>query len=95
MEFLKITATNGTVTYVPDNYVVNVITAADTLDGGSNYRAPNVLRGRITEVSYGVVTSTVLSWVTAASIAAYNGSNIKYEYGCKTLDGSFSVAMSN
>jgi len=95
MEFLKVTATDGTVTYIPDNYVVHVHTVADTLDAGSDYSAPKVVRGRINEVSYGAVTGTTFGWVTAASIPAYNGSNIKYEYGCKTIDGAFSAAMSN
>jgi hypothetical protein len=95
MEFLKVTATNGTSTYIPDNYVVHVHTAADTLDAGSDYSAPKVIRNRITEVSYAIVTGTTFSWVTAAAIPAYNGANIRYEYGCKTLDGTFSAAMSN
>ena len=52
MEFLRITATDGTKKYIPDNYVVSITTSADTLDGGSDYRAPNVVRGRITNVKY-------------------------------------------
>jgi len=96
MEFLKITAVDGTITYIPDNYVVHVHATADTLDAGSNYSAPKVIRGRINEVSYAVVTGTVFSWVTVAAIPAYAGTgSIRYEYGCKTFDGAFNAAMSN
>jgi len=95
MEFLKITAIDGTITYIPDNYVVHVHATADTVDAGSNYSAPKVVRGRIYETSYGIVTGTVFSWVTVASIPAYTGANIHYEYGEKTFDGAFNAAMSN
>jgi len=95
MEFLRVTATDGTRTYIPDNYVAHVHVTADTLDAGSDYSAPKVIRGRIYEVSYAVVTGTVFSWVTAASIPAYNGANILYEYGEYTFDGAFSTALRN
>lgn len=90
MEFLRITATNGTKKYIPDNYVVSITTAADTLDAGSNYRAPNVVRGRITEVKYTDGTT-----VTTDTVAAYTGANALYEYGCYTVDGAFVAAMKN
>jgi hypothetical protein len=95
MEFLKVTATDGTVTYIPDNYVVHVHTAPDTFSAATDYSAPKVIRGKITEVSYGTVSGSTFAWATVTSIPAYNGANIKYEYGEKTMDGSFSVAMSN
>lgn len=90
MEFLRITATDGTKKYIPDNYVVSITTSADTLDGGSDYRAPNVVRGRITEAKY-----TDGATVTTDTVAAYNGANALYEYGCYTVDGAFVAAMKN
>lgn len=90
MEFLRITATDGTKKYIPDNYVVSITTAADTLDAGSDYRAPNVVRGRITEAKYTDGTT-----VTTDTVAAYTGANALYEYGCYTVDGAFVAAMKN
>ena len=90
MEFLRITATDGTKKYIPDNYVVSITTSADTLDGGSDYRAPNVVRGKITEAKY-----TDGATVTTDTVAAYNGANALYEYGCYTVDGAFVAAMKN
>lgn len=95
MEFLRITATDGTRTYIPDNYVVNVSTSADTLDAGSDYRAPNVIRGKITQVKYYDGANTTAGAIVVATVAAFNGSNTKYEYGCHTVDGSFSAALTN
>jgi hypothetical protein len=90
MEFLRITAADGTKKYIPDNYVVSITTAADTLDAGSDYRAPNVVRGRITEAKYTDGTT-----VTTDTVAAYTGANALYEYGCYTVDGAFVAAMKN
>jgi hypothetical protein len=95
MEFLKITATDGTQNYIPDNYVVSVKTSADTLDDGSNYSAPKVVRGKITEVTYYAGANGTAGALVVATVAAYTGANIRYEYGCKTIDGSFSAAMTN
>lgn len=95
MEFLRITATDGTRQYIPDNYVVNIATSADTLDAGSDYRAPNVIRGKITQVKYYDGANTTAGAIVVATTAAFNGSNTKYEYGCFTVDGSFSSAMTN
>lgn len=95
MEFLRITATDGTRQYIPDNYVVNIATSADTLDSGSNYSAPKVIRGKITQVKYYDGANTTAGAIVVASVAAWNGSNTKYEYGCFTIDGGFSTAMTN
>lgn len=203
MEFLKITSVDGTQRYVNENNIIRILTAADTLDAGSLYSAPKVIRGLITGVAFngattavsapvlntvttaltgglllantyfyvvsatnalgvtgrsnelsvtttGVTSSNTISWTksqdatgyrvyrgTAAGaenvyyvtgdvatytdtgaaavtgtppsnnttsaatvisndpIPAYNGANLRYEYGCKTIDGAFSVAMSN
>jgi len=95
MEFLRITATDGTRQYIPDNYVVKVVTAADTLDAGSNYSAPKVIRGKITSVTYYDGANTTAGALVVATVAAYTGSNTQYQYGCYTIDGAFSAAMSN
>jgi len=90
MEFLRITNTNGTKQYIPDNYVVKITTSADTLDSGSNYSAPKVIRGIITEAKYTDGTT-----ITTDTVAAYTGANALYEYGCFTVDGAFIAAMKN
>jgi hypothetical protein len=95
MEFLKITNTDGTQKYIPDNYVVSVKTAADTLDAGSSYSAPKVLRGRITEVTYYDGLAATAGALVVDTVAAKGSGVPTYEYGCKTIDGAFSVAMSN
>jgi len=95
MEFLRITATDGTRQYIPDNHVVNVATSADTLDAGSNYRAPNVIRGKITQVKYYDGANATAGAIVVAATPAFTGANTKYEYGCFTVDGAFSTAMTN
>ena len=90
MEFLRITNADGTKKYIPDNYVVSITTAADTKDAGSDYRAPNVVRGRITEVKYTDGTT-----ITTDTVAAFSGTNALYEYGCYTVDGAFIAALRN
>ena len=96
MIFLKITAANGIATLVPDNYVLQVVTAADTRDAGSAYRAPNVVRGKITSVKYyDGANATAGAIVAVASISAYVTGGIKYEYGMITPDGAFVTLMSN
>ena len=95
MEFLRITAIDGTRKYIPDNYVVQVSTTADTLDAGSDYRAPNVVRGRISQVKYYDGANTEAGAITVTSVSAYAPGAIKYEYGCFTIDGAFSAALTN
>jgi len=95
MEMLKITATDGTQKYVPDNYVVSVNTAADTLDAGSDYSAPKVIRGRITGVTYYDGANATAGALVVVVVPAKGAGVATYEYGCKTIDGAFSVAMSN
>jgi hypothetical protein len=95
MKFLKITATDGTQNYIPDGYVVSVKTAADTLDAGSAYSAPKVIRGRITGVTYYDGANATAGALVVVTVAARGAGVATYEYGCKTDDGAFSVAMSN
>jgi hypothetical protein len=95
MEFLRITASDGTRQYIPDNYVVNIATTADTADAGSNYRAPNVIRGRISQVKYYDGANTTAGAIVVASVSAYAAGGTKYEYGCFTVDGAFVTTLSN
>lgn len=91
MEFLRITASDGTRKYIPDNYVVQISVAADTGTTASNYAASTVVRGKITGCKYydgsggGGGSLTVVTDVSTA----------KYEYGCFTADGAFVTALSN
>jgi len=95
MEFLRITAMDGTRTYIPDNYVVNIATTADALDAGSDYRAPNVVRGRISQVKYYDGANTTAGAIVVTAVSAYATGGIKYEYGCFTVDGAFLAALTN
>lgn len=96
MEFLRITATDGTKQYIPDNYVVKVVVSADTLDAGSDYAAPKVTsRGKITSVSYYDGANGTAGALVVATVAAYTGGNALYEYGAFSFDGAFSAAMRN
>ena len=91
MEFLRITANDGTRKYIPDNYVAQVSVAADTGTTASAYAASTVIRGKITGVKYydgANATAGALVVVTDVSTA-------KYEYGCHTIDGAFSVALTS
>jgi hypothetical protein len=91
MEFLRITASNGVKTYIPDNYVAQITVAADTGTTASDYAASTVVRGKITGVKYydgANATAGALVVVTDVSAA-------KYEYGCFTVDGAFVTALSN
>jgi hypothetical protein len=96
MEFLRITAPDGTRQYIPDNYVVNISTSADSLDAGSNYRAPNVVRGKITGVKYyDGANDTAGAIIAVTGIPAYVTGGTLYSYGCFTVDGAFVAALSN
>jgi len=96
MEFLRITATNGTRTYIPDNYVAQITTTADTLDAGSSYRAPDVVRGRINGVKYyDGANGTAGALVVVSGISAYVTGGVLYEYGFFTVDGAFVAALRN
>jgi len=95
MEFLRITATDGTRQYIPDNYVVNIATTADGVDGGSNYRAPNVTRGRISQVKYYDGANSTAGALVVTAVSAYASGGILYEYGCFSMDGAFSAALRN
>lgn len=95
MEFLRITAPDGTRQYIPDNYVVNIATTADSLDAGSDYRAPNVQRGRISQVKYYDGANATAGALVVVAVSAYVTGGTLYEYGCFTIDGAFSAALRN
>lgn len=96
MEFLRITAPDGTRQYIPDNYVVNISTSAETQDAGSNYSAPKVIRGKITGVKYyDGANGTAGALVVVTGISAYTTGGTLYQYGCFTVDGAFVTALSN
>jgi hypothetical protein len=93
MKFLRITAVNGTRTYVAEAHIVTISTTADTQDTGSAYSAPKVVRGRISEVKYQNGGSG--GSVVTTAVSAYATGGILYEYGCFTVDGAFVAALSN
>jgi hypothetical protein len=95
MEFLRITAADGTRQYIPDNYVVNMATTADGADAGSNYSAPKVTRGRISQVKYYDGANATAGALVVTAVSAYTTGGTKYEYGCFTVDGAFIAALSN
>jgi hypothetical protein len=95
MEFLRITATDGTRKYIPDNYVAQIGVSADTNDAGSNYSAPKVIRGKITSCKYYDGLVSTAGALVVDTVAAYTGANTLYEYGCFTVDGAFVATMRN
>lgn len=96
MVFLHIVATNGTQTYIPDNAVISLTLGTETRDAGSNYRAPNIIRGKITGAKYYDGLNGVAATVKVDTVAAYvSGSTPLYEYGVMTVDGAFSPLFNN
>jgi hypothetical protein len=96
MIFLRITTGAGVRTYIPDNAVLQVVSATDSQDAGSSYRAPNVVRGKLTEVKYLNGANAAAPTITAvAAIPAYTTGGTLYEYGMFNFDGSFAVMLSN
>lgn len=88
MQYLKITQTNGTATYYPSS-TASITISAPTIQG-------NVVtnRGRITGASYEKIVGTSLTYVSD-TVAAWDGSNARYEFGQLGHDGIFTVAHSN
>ena len=52
MIFLKITAADGTKTFIPDSYVAQVTTGADATSAATAYASGRITRGKITGVKY-------------------------------------------
>jgi len=95
MDFLRITAVDGTRQYISESYVLSIGTTADGADAGSNYSAPKVTRGRINQVKYYDGANTTAGAIVVASVSAYASGGTLYEYGCLTNDGAFSVYLRN
>ena len=96
MDFLRITTAAGVRTYVPMNYVVQVVTAADAVGAVTANADGRLTRGRITDIKYldGAAAAAPTLTVVAA-IAAWTGANTLYEIGDLSPDGSFMTALSN
>lgn len=95
MMFLRITAADGTRVLVPDNYILQISMTANTTDAGSAYRAPNVVRGRISQVKYYDGANTTAGAIVVTAVSAYVAGGILYEYGSVTVDGAFTQMLSN
>ena len=91
MEFLKITATNGTSQLIPDNAILNIGVDAPTAPVSPSQP---YITGRITSVKYQSVNTGALG-VTEVTVTAYTGSNVKYEYGCLLPSGQFNPYLKN
>jgi hypothetical protein len=86
MECLKITASNGTYQIVPDSNVVNIGCAANS----------NNNSGKITSVKYlNGANAAAPTLTVVATVAAWDGTNTKYEYGCLTETGELHVYLTN
>ncbi len=88
MQYLKITQTNGTATYYPGT--TSFVTISAPIISGNLV----LNKGVITSVSYNKIVGTSLTYVTD-TVAAWNGTNAKYELGKLAQDGAFTVAHSN
>jgi len=95
MIFLRITAVDGTRRHFPDNYTLNINTAADTSDTSSAMAVGKPIRGKITSVKYFDGTVGTAGAIVVDTVAAYNGANTLYEYGDLTPDGAFTEYLSN
>jgi len=95
MDFLRITATDGTRQYIPGEYVVNLATTADGSDTASDYSSAKVTRGRISQIKYYDGANTTAGAIVVTSVSAYASGGTLYEYGCLTNDGAFSVYLRN
>ena len=96
MKFLRITAADGSKTFVPNPYVIQITTGADTTGAATDYGSGRITRGKITGVKYNdgtVIAPTTIVVIT--SIPAYTGGAIRYDYGCLTVDGAFVATLSN
>ena len=92
MEFLKITQTDGTSVLIPDNYVSKISVAAPTAPVSP---AQPFVSGRITAVKYLDAADSAAVVVEDVTVAAYDGTNAKYEYGCLLEGGQFSAYLKN
>ena len=90
MEFLRITAANGIHTYVPDNYVTSLTVAADTTENTTSFKS-----GKITAVKYLDAAAASAPVTVAPAIVAYDGTNIRYQYGIFSPSGIFQAWLTS
>ena len=81
---LKITATDGTFTLIPDNKVVLIGVTAPK-------QASPFQAGRINKVAYETTTTPV----SVDPVPTFNGANALYEFGKFTDDGLFHATFTN
>ncbi len=96
MNYLKITTAAGVQTYIPINYVVQIVLAADAVDAATDNASGRITRGRITDLPYLDGAAAAAPTITSvATIAAFTGANTLYEVGTLTVDGAFQAILSN
>ncbi len=96
MNYLKITTAAGVQTYIPIDYVVQIVLAADAVGATTANASGRITRGRITGLKYLDGAAAAAPTITAvAAIAAYTGANTLYEIGNLTVDGAFQTILSN
>jgi hypothetical protein len=96
MQFLRITAADGTRQWIPMENVVRVETAADAVGASTAYAAGRLQRGLITEIAYlSGAAATEPTITEVAAIPAYTAGGILYEIGCHSVDGAFVAILSN
>lgn len=81
---LKITATDGTFTLIPDNKVVSIGVTAPK-------QASPFQAGRINKLAYETTTTPT----SVDPVAAFTGANTLYEFGKFTNDGLFVAIFTN
>jgi hypothetical protein len=79
-EMLKITATNGTYTLVPESSVLGLDVSA---------------AGKITRVAYKIQGTGGHDTVNTTDIPAFDGTNTRYEFVCLTDGPIYRTLLSN
>jgi hypothetical protein len=95
MDFLRITATNGTRTMIPKDALIQVTTAADATGAVTDNASGRVTRGIITGLKYLDGAAAASPTIVVVVVAAYAGNNDLYELGCLSPDGAFQTTLSN
>jgi hypothetical protein len=95
MFFLKITNVDGTQVFIPNPDVIQIVVTPDSQTTATNYSVSRPVQGSITEVAYLNGAAAASQTIVRVTTPLYNGSNIKYEFGIQSLDGTFAVMMSN
>jgi len=96
MNFLRITASNGIKTMIPEGGVVQITTAADTVGAATDNASGHVTRGLITAVKYNdAATAVAQTVVIVTGIVAFTTGGVLYEFGTQSTDGAFNAVLSN